>query len=290
MKHILSIEDLSARQIVTLIQRALQFKAGEKSDFSHKKAMNLFFENSTRTRTSFQAAEINLGMGILSFDAGTSSVSKGETLYDTVKTVRSIGVDLAVIRHPEDAYYRQLEGIDVHIINAGDGKGQHPSQSMLDLVTIYEQFEGFEGLKVGIIGDLMHSRVAHSNSMALQKLGAKLHYAGPQEWYSEEYRSFGAHHPIDELIPKMDVVMLLRVQKERMTGTLSLENYLSDFGLTMDRVHKMKPNAIIMHPAPVNRGVEIADEAVECEKSVIFEQMTNGVYARMAMIEYVLNG
>lgn len=290
MKHILSIEDLSARQIVTLVQRALQFKAGEKSDFSDKKAMNLFFENSTRTRTSFQAAEINLGMGILSFDAGTSSVSKGETLYDTVKTVRSIGVDLAVIRHPEDAYYRQLEGIDVHIINAGDGKGQHPSQSMLDLVTIYEQFERFEGLKVAIIGDLMHSRVAHSNSMALQKLGAKLHYGGPHEWYSKEYRSFGAHHPVDELIPKMDVVMLLRVQKERMTGQLSLENYLSNFGLTMDRVNKMKSNAIIMHPAPVNRGVEIADEVVECEKSVIFKQMTNGVYARMAMIEYVLNG
>lgn len=290
MKHIFSIEDLSARQIMRLLERSLEFKAGKKADFSDKKVMNLFFENSTRTKTSFQAAEINLGMKTLVFDAATSSVTKGESLYDTIKTIQSIGVDLAVIRHFEDAYYKELENIDMAIINGGDGKGQHPSQCLLDLLTIYEKFNHFEGLKVAIVGDLMHSRVAHSNSMALDKLGADLYFGGPKRWYAEEFEEFGPHKSIDELVDEMDVIMLLRVQQERMTGKLSLDDYLDEYGMTLERANRMKPTSIIMHPAPVNRGVEIADNVVECDKSVIFKQMTNGVFARMAMIEYVLNG
>ncbi len=288
MKNILSIEQLSVGQIQKLIDRAIDFRNGVTVDFSQKKAMNLFFEDSTRTHTSFQAAEMNLGMRVLSFDAKGSSVNKGETLYDTVRTIQSIGVDLAVIRHPHDEYYKELEKIDIHIINAGDGKGQHPSQGMLDLVTIFDHFKTFKELKIGIVGDLRHSRVAHSDSYALSKLGAHLFYSGPREWYSEEYKKFGPHRPIDDLIEEMDVIMLLRIQKERMQNVVAFENYLEHHGLTVERVNKMKENAIIMHPAPVNRGVELADEVVECEKSVIFEQMTNGVYARMAMIEHVL--
>lgn len=288
MKSILSIQHLSVSEIQTLINRSIDFRNGATADFSQKKAMNLFFEDSTRTHTSFQAAQINLGMRILSFDSKGSSVNKGETLYDTVKTIQSIGVDLAVIRHPHDEFYKELEKIDIHIINAGDGKGEHPSQCLLDLVTIYDHFRTFKDLKIAIVGDLRHSRVAHSDSHALSKLGAHLFYSGPTEWYSDEYEKFGSHRALDELIEEMDVIMLLRIQKERMEGAGSFDDYLPKYGLTMNRVGRMKKKAIIMHPAPVNRGIELADEVVECDRSVIFEQMANGVYARMAMIENVL--
>ncbi len=289
MKSIFSIEHLSKSQIQTLINRSIDFRNGASADFSQKKAINLFFEDSTRTRTSFQAAELNLGMKILSFDTGSSSVNKGETLYDTVKSLQSIGVDLAVIRHQEDAYYKNLKGIDLAMINAGDGKGEHPSQGLLDLMTIFDHFKKFKGLNIAIVGDLRHSRVAHSDSNALHKLGAHLFYSGPAQWYSEEYRAFGPHRDLDTLLPDMDVIMLLRIQKERMEKLEAFdEDYLTQYGLTMARVNRMKKQAIIMHPGPVNRGVELADEVVECERSVIFKQMTNGVFARMAMIEYVL--
>lgn len=290
MKSILSIKHLSVSQIQTLINRAIEFRDGALADFSQKKAINLFFEDSTRTRTSFQAAELNLGMKILNFGAKESSVNKGETLYDTVKTIQSIGADLAIIRHPQDEYYKELENIDIHIINAGDGKGEHPSQALLDLTTIYDHFKIFKDLKIGIVGDLRHSRVAHSDSHALSLLGAHLFYSGPKEWYSGEYEEFGPHKALDDIIEEMDVIMLLRIQQERMQSIVAFDNYLENHGLTMERVGKMKKDAIIMHPAPVNRGVELADEVVECDKSVIFEQMTNGVYARMAMIEAVLEG
>lgn len=292
MDNILTMDVVATNDVMRIIERALEFKHGAKSSFQNKSVMNMFFENSTRTKTSFQMAEANLGMNVLNFDADTSSIKKGETLYDTVKTVESIGVDVAVIRDSQDAYYQQLEDIDIHILNAGDGKGQHPSQSFLDLMTIYEKFHHFEGLNVAIVGDLKHSRVAHSNSVILEKLGANLYYGGPESWYSNEFHKFGPLLPIDELVEQMDVVMLLRVQKERLDDdeNFKVDNYLDKFGLTQKRADKMLSTAIIMHPAPVNRGVEIANEVVECNKSVIFPQMTNGVYARMAMLEEVLQG
>jgi aspartate carbamoyltransferase catalytic subunit len=297
MKNILSMSQLSNQEVYDLIDRAIEFKEGKKSEIgSDKFAMNLFFENSTRTKSSFQVAEMNLGMREVQFEASTSSTTKGETLYDTVRTIESIGASVAVIRHSEDEFYNQLLGknIKIPIINAGDGTGQHPSQSLLDMMTIFEHFGQFEGLKIGIIGDLTHSRVAHSNAEILTRLGAEVSFGGLDSWYTDEFAEIGPHMPVDDLCNEMDVVMLLRVQHERLSAdenkSFSKEDYFEQYGLDMRRVDMMKDDAMIMHPAPVNRGVEIADDVVECDKSYIFPQMHNGVFMRMAMIEAVLQG
>ncbi|WP_056979682.1 aspartate carbamoyltransferase catalytic subunit [Companilactobacillus nodensis] len=297
MKHILSMSDLTNEDVYGLIDTAIDFKNGKKSEIGQDKfAMNLFFENSTRTKSSFQVAEMKLGMKEIAFEASTSSTTKGESLYDTVKTVESIGASVAVIRHPQDKYYEELinNNMNIHIINGGDGTGQHPSQSLLDLMTIYEHYGHFDGLKVGIIGDLSHSRVAHSNAEILTRLGAEVSFGGLDSWYTDEFQGIGSHMSVDELCQEMDVVMLLRVQHERLSSeenqNFSKEDYFNTYGMDMRRVEMMKPDAMIMHPAPVNRGVEIADDVVECNKSYIFPQMTNGVYMRMAMIEAVLEG
>ncbi|WP_125566649.1 aspartate carbamoyltransferase catalytic subunit [Companilactobacillus insicii] len=297
MKHILSMSELTNEDVYGLIDTAIDFKNGKKSNIGKDKfAMNLFFENSTRTKSSFQVAEMKLGMKEIAFEASTSSTTKGESLYDTVKTVESIGASVAVIRHPQDKYYEELinNNVNIHIINGGDGTGQHPSQSLLDLMTIFEHYGHFEGLKVGIIGDLSHSRVAHSNAEILTRLGADVSFGGLDSWYTDEFKAIGTHMSVDELCQEMDVVMLLRVQHERLSSeenkSFSKEDYFQEYGLDMRRVEMMKPDAMVMHPAPVNRGVEIADDVVECDKSYIFPQMTNSVYMRMAMIEAVLEG
>lgn len=252
-----------------------------------------FFENSTRTHKSFEMAEKKLGIDIIDFEVSTSSVNKGETLYDTVLTMDALGVDVAVIRHGDEAYYEELiasTGIKLAVVNGGDGSGQHPSQCLLDLMTIYEEFGRFEGLKVAIVGDLTHSRVANSNMQMLKRLGAEVYFSGPEEWYDPAFDEFGTYLPIDELAPLVDVMMLLRVQHERHEyyGNFSKEKYLAMHGLTEEREQKMKEMAIIMHPAPVNRDVELQGTLVECERSRIVQQMTNGVYTRMAILEAVL--
>lgn len=297
MKNILSMSQFSNQEVYDLIDRAIAFKEGEQSTVgANKYAINLFFENSTRTKSSFQVAEMNLGMREIMFDAGTSSTTKGESLYDTVRTVESIGASVAVIRHSQDEFYNELlnRNINIPIINAGDGAGQHPSQSLLDLMTISEHFGQFEGLKVGIIGDLSHSRVAHSNAEILTRLGAEVSFGGLDSWYTPEFAEIGPHMSVNDLCREMDVVMLLRVQHERLSAdenkNFSKEDYFKKYGLDMRRVDMMKEDAMIMHPAPVNRGVEIADDVVECDKSFIFRQMQNGVFMRMAMIEAVLSG
>jgi len=298
MKNILSMSQLSNQEVYNLIDSAMEFKAGKKSKIGADKfAINLFFENSTRTKSSFQVAEMKLGMNEIEFEASTSSTSKGESLYDTVKTEESIGASVAVIRHSQDKYYEDLvnnHNLKIHIINGGDGTGQHPSQSLLDLMTIYEHFGKFEGLKVGIIGDLSHSRVAHSNAEILTRLGAKMYFGGLDGWYTPEFAEMGPHMDVDDLCREMDVVMLLRVQHERLSAeenkSFSKTDYFEKYGLNMHREELMKNDAMIMHPAPINRGAEIADDVVECDKSYIFPQMNNGVYMRMAMIEAVLEG
>ncbi len=207
----------------------------------------------------------------------------------------ALGVDICVIRHPEVDYYKQLiesPTITASIVNGGDGSGQHPSQSLLDLMTIYQEFGHFDGLKVCIAGDLDHSRVAKSNMQILKRLGATLYFAGPDEWRSAEFEDYGTFVTIDEVIEEVDVMMFLRVQHERhdYESLFSKENYHRLHGLTQERYDRMKDTAILMHPAPVNRDVEIADHLVEAPKSRIVEQMTNGVFVRMAIIEAVLAG
>lgn len=288
MKGLVTLKQLSVKQIVELIDFSISLKHGLSISYPTKKFATLFFEPSTRTHYSFISAMHNLDIKVIDFNAGASSLSKGESLYDTVKTFEAIGCDGVVIRHSQDEYFKELENINIPIINGGDGKANHPTQSLLDLMTIYEEFGKFEGLKCCIIGDIAHSRVAHTNIEVMQRLGMKVCISGPAEYNdgSAPYVS------IEEAIDTCDVIMLLRVQFERHTEKMgmSVEEYHNTYGLTMERVDQMKDHAIIMHPAPVNRGVEIADDVVECSKSRIVKQMTNGVYIRMGVISQILDG
>ncbi|MGQ7409414.1 aspartate carbamoyltransferase catalytic subunit [Streptococcus suis] len=296
LKHLVTMETLSNEEVLGLIQRGLAFKKGEPVTLSRKYyASNLFFEDSTRTHKSFEMAELRLDMGMIDFDARTSSVNKGETLYDTILTMSALGVDICVIRHSEVDYYKQLidsPSIQTSIVNGGDGSGQHPSQSLLDLMTIYEEFGTFENLKIAIAGDITHSRVAKSNMQILKRLGADIYFTGPEEWYSVEFDVYGQHVAIDDIVEEVDVLMLLRVQHERHDGSesFSKETYNRLHGLTGERYKRLKEQAIVMHPAPVNRDVEIDDQLVEAPKSRIVRQMQNGVFVRMAILEAIVNG
>lgn len=297
LKHLVSMEILSNEEVLGLIKRGLAFKE-KKVQFSLDRqyfAANLFFESSTRTHKSFEVAEKKLGLDVIEFDAKTSSVNKGETLYDTILTMSALGVDICVVRHSQDDYYKELidsRTIQTSIVNGGDGSGQHPSQCLLDLMTIYDEFGSFENLKIAIAGDITHSRVAKSNMQILKRLGAQIYFAGPEEWYSSEFDVYGKHVAIDEIIDEVDVLMLLRVQHERHDGkeSFSKETYHQHYGLTKERYGRLKDSAIIMHPAPVNRDVEIADSLVEAPKSRIVAQMQNGVFVRMAILEAILKG
>lgn len=285
--NILNLDDFSVEEINQILDLAEEFKNGKNVDYNGKKVIsNLFFEPSTRTHYSFDMAALKLGCKTQNFDAGNSSLKKGESLYDTVKTFESFGTDALVIRHVENEYYKQLQNIKIPILNAGDGTGNHPSQSLLDLLTIREEFGKFEGLKIVIVGDIMHSRVAHTNIKVMKRLGMTVYTSGPLEYKEEGYN----YVDLDEIINQVDVVMLLRVQHERHQTNMqeTIEEYHKLHGLNKKRVEKMKEKAIIMHPAPFNRGVEIADDVVECEKSRIFKQVENGVYIRMAMLHMAL--
>lgn len=288
MKGLLTLKELSTDKIVDIIKYALELKEGLSVSYDGKKMATLFFENSTRTHYSFITAMINLGIKVVDFNAGISSMQKGETLYDTIRTFEALGMDGVVIRHSEDEYFKQLENIKIPIFNGGDGKSNHPTQSLLDLMTIYEEFGHFDGLKCSIIGDVSHSRVAHTNIEVMERLGMKVTISGPSEYNDGS----APYEEMDEAVKNSDVVMLLRVQFERHSQNMSMtvEEYHEKYGLTKSRVDTMKEHAIIMHPAPFNRGVEIADEICECEKSRIYKQMTNGVYIRMAVISMALDG
>jgi aspartate carbamoyltransferase catalytic subunit len=286
---LLTTSQLSAKEIQEIILSASEFANGKTWQPKEKLFIsNLFYEPSTRTKSSFEMAERKLGLEVIPFEVQTSSVLKGETLYDTVKTLEAIGTDAVVIRHSADNYFSELEkGIRIPIINAGDGKGHHPTQSLLDLMTIQQEFGSFTGLTVTIIGDILHSRVARSNADALVRLGAKVVFSGPEDWVDQNQLPAGScYMSVDEAIKLADVVMLLRVQHERHDGKLLFDKneYHRNYGLTLERERQMKKGSIILHPAPVNRGVEIADELVESPKSRIFKQMENGVYIRMAVL------
>lgn len=292
MQNFLEITQLSNDQLHHLLARANDFKHGELGNYHHITAVNMFFENSTRTHHSFEMAQYKLGMNIINFDAAGSSISKGESLYDTVLTMQAIGANIAVIRHPDDCFYQQLETLDIAIVNAGSGAGEHPSQSLLDIMTIQQKFNTLSGLTVAIIGDLSHSRVASSNMKLLNRLNATVLFSGPPEYYDVKFDQYGRYVTIDEALQQADVVMMLRIQLERHQQVMALSpaTYLQQYGLTKARYDALKPHAIIMHPAPVNRDVEIASELIESPKSRIVQQMQNGVYARMAILEWIMKG
>lgn len=284
MRNFLTLDDLSEKEILNLVKDALLFKKNEiECDLKGKIIANMFFENSTRTQYSFNTAEEKLGMKVITFNPATSSLNKGESFYDTVKTFESFGIDGMVIRHTNNEYYKELKDIKSVLINAGDGTGNHPSQSLLDLVTIYEQFNKFDNLNIAIVGDILHSRVAHGNLKVMERLGMNTYISGPKEFMDNSSKFI----PFKDAITEMDIIMLLRIQRERnAVKSMSDSEYLENYGLTMDKVNAMKKDAIIMHPAPFNRNVEIADDVVECPKSKIFTQMNNGVYARCSILNH----
>lgn len=284
-KSLLRISDLTKDEIMSILHDAQSFSCSHKDWQLPKRKLiaNLFFEASTRTHYSFASAELQLDCRIEDFSASGSSVEKGESLYDTVKTFESIGFDALVIRHKKNEYFKELDSIQIPILNAGDGCGNHPTQCLLDLLTIYQEFKTFEGIKVAVIGDVAHSRVAHSIKEAMLLLGGEISFSGPDEWIEKD----AFYKPIDEAIAWADAVMMLRIQHERHEYAINMSDtqYLKKYGLTKKRLALMKEHAIIMHPAPVNRGVEIDDDLVEHEKSRIFKQMQNGVLVRKAVIK-----
>ncbi len=285
INSLVSMRDLSKDDIIHILNDALLFSSSYQ-DWQLPSSVlvaNLFFEASTRTHYSFESAELQLGCKVADIAVQASSMTKGETLYDTCKTLESVGYNAFVIRSSEEYYWNKLEGLNVPILNAGDGANEHPTQCLLDLLTIYKEFGKLEGLKVVICGDIAHSRVAQSDKYAFELFGMDVKFAGPKEFEREGYPFVD----FDEAIKDADVVMMLRIQKERgaALSNMSDAEYLEQYGMNHRRYESLKDNAIIMHPAPVNRGVEIADDLVEADKSRIFEQMHNGMLVRKAVIK-----
>ncbi len=290
MFNLLKLSDFDTDYINYLLDKSQQCAQGTYDNSCASKTMiNCFFEPSTRTHYSFQMAQHKLGCNVINFYPEDSSILKGETFYDTIMVFDSYKPDGLVIRSKENGYYNELIGkVHCPMLNAGDGTQDHPTQSLLDLLTIKQEFNKFDGLKIAIVGDIKHSRVAHTNIEVMQRLNMDTYISGPKEFKDTRYK----YIDFEEALKEMDIIMLLRVQHERHEEKMKLttSEYHEKYGLTLERVSKMKKNSIIMHPAPFNRGTEIADEVVECEKSRIFKQMSNGVYVRMAVCHEAIYG
>src|SRR5690242_13466530 len=299
-KHLLDIESLTAEEITTVLDTARAFKAvGERAikkvpALRGKTVVNLFVEPSTRTRISFELSEQRLSADIINFTAEASSLKKGETLKDTARNLEALNTDFIVIRHSASGAPNFLSRVlNASVINAGDGAHEHPTQALLDTFTIRERKGKLDGLKVTILGDILYSRVARSDIWALTKLGARVTLCGrstlgPRGFEQMECR---VTHNMDEAIQDADIINLLRIQHERQRKTMfpSLGEYTTLYGLNKARLAKIKPDALIMHPGPINRGVEIDSEVADSERSVILEQVTNGLAVRMAVL-FLVNG
>jgi aspartate carbamoyltransferase catalytic subunit len=299
-KDLLSIDDLSADEIYRVLDTATAMREiGERPikkvpTLRGKTVVNLFYEPSTRTRTSFEIAEKRLSADTLNIAVAASSVLKGETLADTAMNIEAMAPDMIVLRHASSGACHLLSRIcRSRIINAGDGLHEHPTQALLDAFTIRQHKKTIEGLKVAIVGDLLHSRVLRSNVLLLTKLGAHVFVSGPPTLVPRGIEQLGVTvaATVDEAVRDADVVMMLRIQQERMQGAFfpSLREYFTLFGMTEARVRQARPDVIIMHPGPMNRGVEIASEVADGPYSVILEQVANGVAVRMAVL-YLLAG
>jgi aspartate carbamoyltransferase catalytic subunit len=299
-KDLLGIDDLSKDDIYRLLETAEAMREiGERPikkvpTLRGKTVVNLFYEPSTRTRTSFEIAEKRLSADTLNIAVQSSSVLKGETLADTAMNIEAMSPDMIVLRHASSGACHLLSRIcRSRIINAGDGMHEHPTQALLDAFTIRQHKQSIEGLKVAIVGDLLHSRVLRSNVLLLTKLGADVWVSGPPTLVPRGIEQLGVRvtTSVDEAVVGADVIMMLRIQQERMQGAYfpSLREYFNLFGMTVERVGRAQPDVIIMHPGPMNRGVEIASEVADGPFSVILEQVANGVAVRMAVL-YLLAG
>ncbi|MCM2257215.1 MAG: aspartate carbamoyltransferase catalytic subunit [Vicinamibacteria bacterium] len=299
-RHLLGIEPLAAEHIVALLDTAETMREvlgrpiKKVPTLRGRSVVNLFYEASTRTRSSFEMAERVLSADSLSIATATSSVQKGETLLDTAKNLEAMNPDMIIMRHGSSgAPHFLARHCKASIVNAGDGAHEHPTQALLDALTLRQKKGRIEGLKVAIVGDVVHSRVARSNALLLTKLGARPILCGPPPLLPigvEQYAPVTTR--IDEAIEGADAIMMLRLQRERMSGAFlpSTREYHTLYGLTVERVKKAKPDVIILHPGPMNRGVEIASEVADGPYSVILDQVTNGVAVRMAVLYLLLGG
>jgi len=302
-RDLISLNDFTCEEIDALLDRGEYWS--EKANFritnlsrviDNPIVCNLFFESSTRTRFSFEVASRKLGYHVLNFDPDKSSTQKGETIYDTLRTLESMGANIAIIRTTEENLLQEVApSLSMSIINAGAGANEHPTQGLLDLLTIRQQFNTIAGLKVAIIGDVKYSRVANSNMIALSKYNAEILLAGPQSLLPEHLMTMPnvQFTSVDQAVAEADVIMMLRVQRERHPLKQNFDwaseegrrAYLEEFGLTAKRFAQAKPHAVIMHPAPFNRDVEIESSLIEDPRSLIFKQVHNGVAIRMAVLE-----
>src|SRR6476646_2230120 len=299
-KHLLDIESLTREEIVTVLDTARAFKAvGERAikkvpALRGKTVVNLFVEPSTRTRISFELAEQRLSADIINFTAEASSLKKGETLKDTARNLEALNTAFIVIRHSASgAPHFLARVVNASVINAGDGAHEHPTQALLDTFTIREKKGKVEGLNVTILGDILYSRVARSNIWALTKLGARVTLCGPSTLVPKVFEQMGCRvtYNVDEAIAEADIINLLRIQHERQRKTMfpSIGEYNSLFGLNKSRFERCKPDVLVMHPGPINRGVEINSEIADSARSVVLEQVTNGLAVRMAVL-FLVNG
>ena len=299
-KHLLGLKDYPAKDIQTIIDTAFNFR--EVLNRPIKKVpslngvtiVNLFFENSTRTKISFELAQKRLSADTINFSASSSSLKKGESFKDTAQNIEAMKIDAVVMRHPIPGAPKHLqEFIDAIIINAGDGAHEHPTQAILDMVSLHEKFNRLKGLKIGIVGDIAHSRVALSNIYGLTTMGAKVMLCGPPNLIPKQVVDLNVDSSsnIDEIIEWADALNILRIQKERMGLTLvpSKREYRATFGITKERMEKHKKEIVIMHPGPMNRGVEIDGFVADSDQAIILDQVLNGVASRMAVL-YLLCG
>ena len=299
MKHLLSIEDLGGDGITALLELTDRFvevserRIPKVPALLGKTVVSLFYEDSTRTRLSFETAAKRLSADTMNFSVGTSSVNKGESLRDTVETIEAMGVDAIVVRHGSAGVPWQMTGwVDCSVINAGDGGHEHPTQALLDTYTIRQHCGSLRGRHIAIVGDIKHSRVARSNLLAFVALGAEVTLVAPQTLLPARLDGWPVKvsHDLDAVLPSADVVYLLRMQRERMNEMLipSLREYTACYGMTLERAARLPKNALIMHPGPMNRGVEISAEVAGLANAVIIDQVKNGVAVRMAVLFLLL--
>lgn len=293
-RHLLGLEGLSRLDLERLIDRAHEYREGRVGGrhLLGRVVANVFYEPSTRTRSSFEVAAAGLGAHVLNWSVSGSSSSKGETLLDTTRNIAALGVDAMVIRHPQSgAPALVASSVDCAVVNAGDGQHEHPSQGLLDAYTLWRRWGSFERRRVAIVGDVLHSRVARSNLHGLRALGVSLVFCGPPTMLPAGLESFGVDvsHDLDWALNEVDAVMMLRIQRERMSDALfpSTAEYQRRWGLTVERAKRLKPEAVVLHPGPVNRGLELAPEVADGHRSLILEQVENGVAVRRAILEAV---
>jgi aspartate carbamoyltransferase catalytic subunit len=302
LRHLLTLEGLGRARIEALLDRAAalraEFRAGARALplLDGRTVVNLFFEASTRTRTSFELAARRLGAAVVNFDIASSSTSKGETLEDTLATLEAMGSDAFVVRHKENGTPARLaaHARRAVVLNAGDGNQAHPTQGLLDLLTIRDHKDRIDGLRIAICGDIRHSRVARSDAHGLRALGAaEIRLCGPAELLPDpaDFPGCALMSDIDDALDGVDVIVMLRIQKERIEHVPGLDEaeYFARFGLDHARLARARPDAIVMHPGPMNRGIEIASDIADGARSVILEQVANGIYARMAVLAELLS-